>query len=243
MTSSTHFGFETLSPDEKAKRVDDVFTTVSPVYDSMNDIMSLGLHRLWKRSALTALSLHPDHTVSDIACGSGDMSILIANKLTSGSLFCIDPNESMLQHCRYRLAKFHGTRFIVTSAEELALDTPLDRAIVSFGVRNFSNPELGLHNIYLSLKKGGKLVILEFNPPAATLFKISYPCYLKKCLPYLGKRFASSEKSYRYLAESIMMQPTPNERMKMLSDLGYQYITYSPLNFGIVGLFEAHRCL
>lgn len=239
---ATRFGFEKVTYREKAKRVNEVFTNVSPIYDRMNDFMSLGQHHQWKAHAVTALQVLDEDTVADIACGSGDISILLAPKLSKGQLVCIDPNTSMLEQCKLKLSEYPQTSFIESPAETLSLPFLLNRCIISFGLRNFSDPDLGLKRIYEHLKPGGKLLIMEFNPPQSTLFSESYPQYLNCFLPFLGRNIAGNEASYQYLADSITTQPTPKERVLTLSDIGYQYITYSPLNFGIVGLFEAYKC-
>jgi|GEM_PF-5908844 len=237
---STNFGFEKVLLTAKAKMVDDVFTNVEPFYDKMNDWMSLGSHHRWKKNAITALCLETHHTVMDLACGSGDLSALIYQKLDNGRLICVDPNQSMLEHCRNRLDG-EDIIFKNQSAESLSLPFKLDRAILSFGLRNFTNPELGLSNIHKQLKRGGKLVIMEFNPPTSTICPQAYKSYLNTIIPFLSKSLTNDARSYQYLAESIQLQPTPKRRIEMLSDLQYKCITYSPLQFGIVGLFEAYR--
>lgn len=235
---STFFGFEKISRPEKEKRVNDIFTHVASFYDEMNDLMSFGLHHSWKRHAVSALDSYPNDTIADISCGSGDIAKLVLPTLTNGRLLCIDPNEAMLEKCKQRLED-PKVDYICSFAETLNTEA-FHRAIISFGLRNFSDPILGLSNIKKHLKPGGKLVILEFNPPKASYVSLSYHCYLEKIIPFLGDCYANDKESYQYLADSIMTQPTPQERQKMLTSLGYQNLRYTDLALGVVGLFEAY---
>lgn len=240
--SNTQFGYQRVTKDEKEKRVNDVFSSVAPVYDKMNNTMSFGMHHLWKRHALHSLNLYEDSRVMDLACGSGDISELVIPNIPRGELLCVDPNSEMLKICKERLGKHQQVRFIESSAEKLALPIMIDRAIISFGLRNFNDTELGLKQIFDAMAIGSKLVILEFNPPSATSFKNPYDMYLNNIIPFWGRTIGHDEDSYQYLADSISVQPLPDDRIKQIESAGFDFVTHTPLTLGVVGLFEAHKC-
>ncbi|MCP8351915.1 ubiquinone/menaquinone biosynthesis methyltransferase [Candidatus Synchoanobacter obligatus] len=240
----TYFGHESVSTDEKKERVNHVFDQVSDVYDSMNDAMSLGIHRLWKRQAVLSLDCSESDVVADLSCGTGDISQLILPSIPYGKLYCIDPNAKMLEVCKTRLEKRSNPniQFVQSSAEALSLPEKLDKLIVSFGIRNFSDEIKGLERIYQSMKAGGKIVIMEFNPPESGAFETQYSIYLKYVIPCLGSLLGQSKSSYQYLADSIAMQPTPEQRIKTLESVGFEFIKHTPLTMGVIGLFECYRC-
>lgn len=237
---STHFGYQRVTLTEKRKRVDQVFTNVASVYDTMNDVMSLGSHRVWKRQAIAALDCLSTHHVVDLACGTGDLSTQIIDLIPNGHLTCIDPNQYMLSHCQERLSP-HTITYLLHTAETFTLENKADRLIIGFGLRNFTDHLIALYNIYENLNHGGKFVILEFNPPQATMIPELYKNYLHYLIPYLGKHIADDTSSYQYLSESICLQPTPDERIETLQTFGFENIRYTPLSLGIVGMFEAYR--
>lgn len=239
--SDVLFGREKVTYEEKSEKVTEVFDNVATVYDKMNDAMSLGTHRLWKQQAVAALNCHPNDIIADLSCGTGDISEQVLKRIPYGKLLCIDPNSAMLKICKKRLIS-DNVSFIESTAESLRLEEPLDKLIVSFGLRNFANESLGLESIFKSLKTGGKVVIMEFNPPGSSNFSQPYEMYLKYVIPYLGKLIGHSEESYQYLSDSIIVQPTPEERVEQLKSIGFEFIRYTPLTFGCVGLWEAYRC-
>lgn len=241
-SDKTQFGYEEVSVAEKSKRVDDVFNNCADVYDKMNDTMSFGIHRFWKKQAVCALDCHTSDTIADIACGTGDISQLILPHIPEGKLYCIDPNQSMLEKCCERLGHIDKVSFIQTAAEQLVMPEKLDKVIISFGLRNFSDPNLGLKNIYDNMSVGGKIVIMEFNPPESTVFKNQYALYLKHMLPCLGKYIGQDEASYQYLADSIAVQPAPKARLNQLKEAGFEFLKHTPMTMGVVGLFEGYRC-
>ena len=235
------FGHDSVSPEQKTDKVNEIFTGVADVYDTMNDAMSIGIHRLWKQQAVSALDCSPDDTIADLSCGTGDISALMIDKIPYGKLYCIDPNPSMLAHCQNRL-KQNNVTFIESTAESMILNQDLDKLIVSFGLRNFSNEQQGLENIFRSLKVGGKAVIMEFNPPSASSFANEYTMYLKYVIPCLGRLIGHNESSYQYLADSISVQPDPSVRTQQLKDIGFEFIRYTSLTMNTVGLWEVYRC-
>lgn len=240
--TETSFGFESVTKDEKKERVDNVFSSVSDVYDTMNNTMSFGIHHIWKKHALHALNCHHNAKVIDLACGSGDVSELIHSRIHRGHLYCVDPNEHMLARCKKRLGNAQNISYHLFYAENMEISVKVDRIITSFGLRNFSDIPLALKNIYNHLEVGGKLVILEFNPPDSTGFKHHYQLYLDRVIPFWGKVVGHDEDSYQYLSDSICVQPSPDERISELKTAGFDFITHTPLSLGIVGLFEAYRC-
>jgi demethylmenaquinone methyltransferase/2-methoxy-6-polyprenyl-1,4-benzoquinol methylase len=236
------FGYERVTATEKAQRVDQVFHSVSNVYDPMNDAMSLGIHRLWKDQAVASLDCYQNDIVADLSCGTGDLSRLIIDRIPYGQLHCIDPNQSMLDICHQRLGEHNNTHFHTNYAEKLDFNQQFDKLMLSFGLRNFSDEDTSLNNIFNSLKVGGKFVIMEFNPPKSSSFDKQYEMYLKYIIPCLGQLLGQDESSYQYLADSIQQQPCPKERIEQLKSHGFDFIKYTPLTMGVVGLFECYRC-
>ena len=207
----------------------------------MNDAMSIGIHCLWKQQAVSALDCSPDDNIADLSCGTGDISELIIDKIPYGKLYCIDPNPSMLAHCKERLNQ-ENIAFVESTAESMILNQDLDKLIVSFGLRNFSDERRGLENIFNALKVGGKAVIMEFNPPNASSFANEYAMYLKYVIPCLGRLIGHNESSYQYLVDSISVQPHPEQRTQQLADIGFEFIRYTSLTMNTVGLWEVYRC-
>lgn len=239
---NTQFGYETVTKAEKSQRVDDVFTQVSSVYDRMNDVMSLGTHHVWKRIAIDHLDLLPCDVVADIACGTGDISAGLLPYIPKGQLYAIDPNAAMLHILKHRLDASIPITCLNIACEALSLKNTFDKIIISFGLRNFADEALALTHAYRALKPGGKIVIMEFNPPTSTSLKHSYNTYLKMILPLMGQVIAKDRKSYQYLADSIAVQPSPEQRVEDLQNSGFEFVKHTPLSLGIVGLFEGYRC-
>ena len=240
---TTYFGNQAVTEEEKTQKVKEVFSSVSPVYDKMNNAMSFGVHHLWKRQAIGALRADIMDHVIDLACGTGDLSALLIDKLPNGSITCIDPNPNMLQICKTRLGMHKNIQFAQAYAESLPSSIPqADRLILSFGLRNFTNPQEALIQINRSLKIGGRLIIMEFNPACATALPSQYDLYLQQVIPFLGKIIGDDQPSYQYLSDSIAKQPVPRDRIKQIKDAGFDFVYHTPLTFGIVGLFEAHKC-
>ena len=242
MPQSVKFGHEEVSPSEKTDRIDQVFSSVVPNYNHMNDLMSFGIHRLWKQHATTSLDCSPDSVVLDLACGTGDLSQAILSHIPDGSLICMDPSSNMLSDCQQRLGN-QRIQYIQAHAEQLPLpNEQVDRLMIAFGFRNFTNPALALSEALRVLKPGGKLVILEFNPPQSTMLEQTYHSYLKQVIPMLGGLFANDRASYQYLADSIVTQPLPTDVCESLLSTGFESVEHTPLTFGIVGLFEGYKC-
>lgn len=242
--ASTHFGFKTVDEREKAQRVRSVFDSVAPKYDVMNDLMSGGLHRFWKRYTLTVANPQPGDRVLDIAGGTGDLSLAFAKKVGSqGRVVHTDINESMLREGRDRLID-QGVVLptLVCDAEQLPFPSDsFDFVSVAFGLRNMTRKELALAEMYRTLKPGGKLLVLEFSKVAQPLEK-AYDWYSFNILPKLGKWVAKDEESYRYLAESIRMHPGQEALRQMIKQAGFGHVDVHNLTAGVVALHVGIKC-
>ena len=240
------FGYEKVSPEEKTERVGEVFTSVADKYDVMNDLMSLGLHRLWKRYAIQALNLRPGQRVMDLAAGTGDLSALIHPKVgETGEVALVDINEAMLKRGQERLLDrglLKGLSFTVASAEALPFaDNHFDRAIISFGLRNVTDKDLALTEIYRVLKPGGKFIVLEFSQTHNPLLTKAYNLYSFQILPKMGQLIADDADSYRYLAESIRMHPDQETLKAMMTVAGFEDVRYENIAGGIVALHQGYK--
>jgi demethylmenaquinone methyltransferase/2-methoxy-6-polyprenyl-1,4-benzoquinol methylase len=242
--ASTHFGFKTVDEREKAQRVRSVFDSVAPKYDVMNDLMSGGLHRLWKRYTLTVANPQAGDEVLDIAGGTGDLSLAFARKVgPTGRVVHTDINESMLREGRNRLVDL-GVLLptLVCDAEQLPFASEsFDMVSVAFGLRNMTKKELALAEMHRILRPGGKLLVLEFSRVAQPLEK-AYDWYSFNILPKLGRWVAGDEESYRYLAESIRMHPDQETLRQMIKDAGFGHVDVHNLTAGVVALHVGIKC-
>ncbi len=241
MSDTTHFGFEEVPAGEKAKRVARVFDSVAARYDIMNDVMSGGLHRIWKAMTISQANVRAGQKVLDVASGTGDLALAFAKKVgPHGKVLMTDINDQMLARGRNRLIDAgYPTQAVVCDAEHLPFpEGEFDLVTVAFGLRNMTDKAAALKQMHRVLKPGGKLMVLEFSKVAAPLEKI-YDVYSFKVLPWLGKRIANDEASYRYLAESIRMHPGPEELAQMLRDAGFDVVRFSTMTAGVVALHQA----
>ncbi|HAX19990.1 MAG TPA: bifunctional demethylmenaquinone methyltransferase/2-methoxy-6-polyprenyl-1,4-benzoquinol methylase UbiE [Hydrogenophaga sp.] len=242
--ASTHFGFKTVDEREKAQHVRSVFDSVAPKYDVMNDLMSAGLHRVWKRYTLTVANPQPGQQVLDIAGGTGDLSLAFAAKVgPTGRVVHTDINEAMLREGRNRLLdKGVVLPTMVCDAEKLPFASEsFDFVSVAFGLRNMTHKELALAEMHRTLKPGGKLLVLEFSRVAKPLEK-AYDWYSFNILPKLGKLVANDEHSYRYLAESIRMHPGQDDLRQMMKSVGFGHVDVHNLSAGVVALHVGIKC-
>jgi demethylmenaquinone methyltransferase/2-methoxy-6-polyprenyl-1,4-benzoquinol methylase len=242
--SNTHFGFESVDEREKAKRVRGVFDSVAPRYDVMNDLMSMGLHRAWKRYTLAVANLKPGDRVLDIAGGTGDMARLFAKKVGErGMVVHTDINEAMLRTGRERLID-EGLVLPTNLCDAEALpykEGSFDLVCVAFGLRNMTHKDIALAEMNRVLKPGGKLLVLEFSRVAKPLEK-AYDWYSFNVLPKLGKLVAGDDASYRYLAESIRMHPGQEELKALMKKGGFGHVDYHNLTGGVVALHVGIKC-
>jgi demethylmenaquinone methyltransferase/2-methoxy-6-polyprenyl-1,4-benzoquinol methylase len=242
--ASTHFGFKTVDEREKAQRVRSVFDSVAPKYDVMNDLMSAGLHRLWKRYTIMVANPQPGDQVLDIAGGTGDLSLAFSRKVgPTGRVVHTDINEAMLREGRNRLIDL-GVLLptLVCDAEQLPFASEsFDLVSVAFGLRNMTDKELALAEMHRMLKPGGKLLVLEFSKVAQPLEK-AYDWYSFNILPKLGRWVAKDEESYRYLAESIRMHPDQEALRQMMKGAGFGHVDVHNLTAGVVALHVGIKC-
>jgi demethylmenaquinone methyltransferase / 2-methoxy-6-polyprenyl-1,4-benzoquinol methylase len=239
----THFGFETVAEDAKAERVAEVFRSVAQKYDVMNDVMSGGLHRLWKSFTIRQAAVRPGMRVLDIAGGTGDLARAFAQRAgPEGEVWLTDINEAMLTVGRDRLLDAGlALPTAVADAERLPFpDAHFDRVTVAFGLRNMTHKDRALAEMRRVLKVGGKLLVLEFSKVWKPLAP-AYDAYSLKVLPWLGSRIANDAASYRYLAESIRMHPDQETLAAMLRAAGLERVRVFNLTAGVVALHEGVR--
>jgi demethylmenaquinone methyltransferase / 2-methoxy-6-polyprenyl-1,4-benzoquinol methylase len=240
------FGFEQVAWEEKARRVRGVFDSVADKYDLMNDLMSGGMHRLWKQFALSLTGLRPGQRALDVAGGTGDLTIGLARQVgRTGRVVLSDINSAMLARGRERLldAGIAGNvSFCIANAEQLPFaDQSFDCVTIAFGLRNVTDKAAALASMRRVLRPGGRLLILEFSHPTLPGLKPLYDAYSLRVLPVLGKVVTGDADSYRYLAESIRMHPDQESLLAMLRDAGLEGCRYQNLSGGIVAVHRGYR--
>ncbi|WP_029527660.1 bifunctional demethylmenaquinone methyltransferase/2-methoxy-6-polyprenyl-1,4-benzoquinol methylase UbiE [Polaromonas glacialis] len=242
--TTTHFGFESVDEQDKARRVRSVFDSVAPKYDVMNDLMSMGLHRAWKAYTVLVANVKEGQQVLDIAGGTGDLALAFAPKVgATGRVVHTDINEAMLREGRNRLLDA-GVNLptLVCDAEKLPFaDDSFDVVTVAFGLRNMTHKDVALKEMNRVLKPGGKLLVLEFSKVAKPLEKL-YDWYSFKVLPRIGKLVANDDASYQYLAESIRMHPSQEELKTLMRNTGFGHVDYHNLSGGVVALHVGIKC-
>ena len=238
---TTHFGYETVDAKEKAGRVAGVFHSVADNYDLMNDLMSAGIHRLWKHMTIEMSGVRKGHKVLDIAGGTGDLAAKFSKIVGSeGSVVLADINESMLKVGRDRLIDrgiTENVTFSQADAQYLPFpDNTFNVITIAFGLRNVTDKDMALRSMLRVLKPGGKLLILEFSKPTSSLLSKIYDTYSFNVLPRLGKVFANDSDSYKYLAESIRMHPDQSTLLRMLDSAGFENTDFHNMTGGVVAL-------
>lgn len=244
MSNKTHFGFEEVDINQKAKKVGDVFHSVAEEYDLMNDVMSFGMHRLWKRMLLELSGLSENAIALDIASGTGDIPKLISQKFPSSHIHVTDINESMLTLGKERSINenfYQNCSFAIASGEKLPYqDQMFDLVTIGFGLRNFTDKQAGLREMKRVLRPGGILLILEFSKPTNSLFSKIYDWYSFNVIPRLGSLFVDDADSYKYLAESIRMHPAQEELKLMVIEAGFEKCKFYNLVNGVVAIHQAN---
>ncbi len=242
--ATTHFGYQSVDEQDKARRVRGVFDSVAGKYDLMNDLMSGGLHRAWKAYTVMVANLREGQRVLDIAGGTGDLALAFSKKVgTTGQVVHTDINEAMLRTGRDRLLDA-GLILptVVCDAEKLPFpDGHFDVVSVAFGLRNMTHKDAALREMARVLKPGGKLLVLEFSQVAGPLRK-AYDLYSFKVLPRLGSLVAGDAESYRYLAESIRMHPNQQELKALMKSNGFGHVDFHNMTAGVVALHVGLKC-
>ncbi|AIN46907.1 bifunctional demethylmenaquinone methyltransferase/2-methoxy-6-polyprenyl-1,4-benzoquinol methylase UbiE [Candidatus Palibaumannia cicadellinicola] len=243
---TTHFGFRTVTKKQKTLMVADVFNSVATNYDLMNDLMSFGIHRLWKRFAIECSGIRRRQKVLDLAGGTGDITAKFSRLVgDQGKVVLVDINDSMLKAARDKLRN-HGVlgniSYIQANAELLPFSNNIfDCITISFGLRNVTEKEQALRSMYRVLKPGGCLLILEFSRPLFKPLKKVYDFYSFHILPKIGQLITSDASSYRYLVESIRMHPDQEKLKSMMHNAGFDNIEYFNMTGGIVALHRGYK--
>jgi len=245
-SSKTHFGFTEVDITSKAHRVGEVFRSVASKYDLMNDLMSFGAHRLWKRFAVLQSGLRPGGKVLDVAAGSGDLSRHFARQVgTTGQVVVTDINASMLAEGKDNLVNdglVENISYALVDAEQLCFgDNEFDCVSISFGLRNVTRKDLALASMCRVLKPGGRLLVLEFSKPVIPLLQQAYDSYSFNVIPKIGKLVVGDEASYKYLVESIRQHPDQQTLKDMMLDAGFNHVRVHNLSGGIVALHVGYR--
>ena len=243
---STHFGFKTVAASEKVSLVANVFHSVAAKYDVMNDLMSMGVHRLWKRFTIDCSGVRPGHKVLDLAGGTGDLTALFSRRVgPTGQVILADINESMLNVGKDKLRDLglvNNISYVQANAEALPFaDNSFDIITIAFGLRNVTDKDAALRSMFRVLKPGGRLLVLEFSKPTEAWLSKVYDVYSFKLLPVMGKLVANDSESYQYLAESIRMHPDQETLKQMMVEAGFAQTSYHNLTGGIVALHRGYK--
>ena len=243
-SEKTHFGFTQIPNKEKVKKVGEVFDSVATRYDLMNDLMSCGVHRLWKRFTIALAGVKSGQRVLDLAGGTGDLAIKFAERVgPEGEVILADINASMLQVGRERLLnKGVLINYAQVNAETLPFaNNSFDLITIAFGLRNVTDKDAALASMYRVLKPGGKILILEFSELKIKPLKPFYDIYSFKILPLIGKIVTQDSDSYRYLAESIRMHPNQEDLLKQMETVGFERCDYNNLTGGVVAVHRGYK--
>ncbi|MHB8843070.1 MAG: bifunctional demethylmenaquinone methyltransferase/2-methoxy-6-polyprenyl-1,4-benzoquinol methylase UbiE [Candidatus Aquicultor sp.] len=235
---TTHFGFHKIPTQEKVRWVRNHFDTVAQKYDLMNTILSFGIHYLWKRTSVDLLRLQPGDSLLDICGGTGDLSILALKRMKrSGEVVLVDINRKMMEIGRRKSTNASFRKkigYVQGDAEGLPFGSgQFDAAMVGFGFRNLTHMEEGFKEMYRVLKPGGRFMCLEFSNPTNPLFRRLYDFYSFHIMPLLGLLIGGSRQAYTYLPESIRLFPSPKELTRLLEEIGFRQVNFSPLTNGI----------
>ena len=243
---TTHFGYKTVAAHEKEELVAGVFHSVAAKYDLMNDLMSFGIHRLWKRFAIDCAGIRPGQKVLDLAGGTGDLTARFSRIVGErGEVVLADINDSMLKVGRDKLRNqglVDNIRYVQANAEALPFpDNHFDLITIGFGLRNVTDKDKALASMFRVLKPGGRLLVLEFSKPTSELMAKLYDLYSFHILPKMGKLVTRDSDSYQYLAESIRMHPDQDTLKEMMETVGFESVDYFNLTQGVVALHRGYK--
>ena len=242
---TTHFGFETVPEAEKAIKVQSVFNSVAGKYDIMNDVMSMGIHRIWKEAMMDWLAPRPGQKLLDVAGGTGDISFKFLNRAGSGHATVLDITENMLIAGRKRAEAdkmLNSIDWVVGDAMALPFaDNSFDVYTISFGIRNVTRPQEALNEAFRVLRPGGRLMVLEFNQIPVPLVQKAYDIYSFNVIPRMGKLIANDRESYQYLVESIRKFPDQETFLSMVQEAGFKNTNYRNLSLGIAALHSGWK--
>ncbi|GFO75430.1 demethylmenaquinone methyltransferase/2-methoxy-6-polyprenyl-1,4-benzoquinol methylase [Bathymodiolus platifrons methanotrophic gill symbiont] len=243
--NTTHFGFKQVDEKDKVNLVRGVFDSVASQYDVMNDLMSLGIHRIWKRVAVQLSNVREGEQVLDLAGGTGDLTTLFSKRVgKNGKIVLADINSEMLGTGRDRLIDrgLTDVTYAQVNAECLPFeDNSFDCVCIAFGLRNVTDKDAALRSMYRVLKPGGRVIVLEFSHPTDKITEKVYDFYSFKLLPKIGKLIAKDEESYRYLAESIRMHPKQDKLKEMMQEAGLERCEYFNMSQGIVAVHRGYK--
>lgn len=246
MNDKTHFGYQTVDKQEKKALVGAVFDSVAERYDVMNDLMSLGIHRLWKRITINQTGVRVGQSVLDLAGGTGDLAMKLSERAgDSGRVVLADINESMVSVGRDRMIDrgiVNNLHYTLADAEQLPFKQgSFDCITMAFGLRNVTDKQRALESMFSVLRPGGRLLVLEFSKPVLPLLSKAYDTYSFTALPALGKLVAGDSESYRYLAESIRKHPDQQTLMEMMQQAGFERCDYQNMTGGVVALHKGFK--
>lgn len=243
--NTTHFGFETVREDEKARRVKGVFSSVASKYDIMNDVMSVGIHRIWKEAMMDWLAPYPGQKLLDVAGGTGDISFKFLSRAGSGHATVCDITESMLIAGKTRAeaeTMSDSLDWVVGDAMALPFeDNTFDVYTISFGIRNVTRPQEALNEAFRVLRPGGRLMVLEFSQLPSPMMQAAYDAYSFNVIPRMGQLIANDRDSYQYLVESIRKFPDQDTFLEMLISAGFENSKYRNLSLGIAALHSGWK--
>lgn len=244
--STTHFGYKTIESEQKQAMVADVFHSVAAKYDIMNDVMSFGVHRLWKRFTIDASNVRPGNKVLDLAGGTGDLTRKFSQAVgPTGKVVLADINDSMIKVGReklHNLGVVSNVEYVQANAQALPFaENTFDLVTIAFGLRNVTDKDEALRSIFRVLKPGGRLLVLEFSKPEQEWLNKAYDFYSFKILPEMGQLIAGDKESYLYLSESIRMHPDQDTLKQMMETAGFDQVSYTNMTGGIVALHKGFK--
>ncbi|MCL1057098.1 bifunctional demethylmenaquinone methyltransferase/2-methoxy-6-polyprenyl-1,4-benzoquinol methylase UbiE [Shewanella gelidimarina] len=243
---NTHFGYKTVEAEQKAEMVAGVFHSVAAKYDIMNDVMSFGIHRMWKRFTIESAGARPGMKVLDLAGGTGDLTAKFSRIVgEKGQVTLADINDSMLKVGREKLRDkgiVGNVNYVQANAEALPFpDNHFDIITIAFGLRNVTDKDAAIASMLRVLKPGGKLLVLEFSKPKHNVMRKLYDLYSFKVMPKMGALITQDAESYAYLAESIRMHPDQETLKQMMVDAGFEQVNYTNMTDGIVALHKGYK--